>query len=274
MVMRDVVRIDETRCDGCGLCVTACAEGAIALVEGKARLVSAAHCDGLGACLGHCPQGAITVERAETAPFDEAAVARRPGPIAPAAAQPAHGVGACPGSRAVSFDAPASALEQDAAGRPSALRHWPVQLHLVAPAAPYFQGADVLLAADCVAYAVGDFHRDHLAGRSLAIACPKLDVRQEVYLEKLVAMIDEAEIASLTVMVMEVPCCGGLVRLAHLAAARASRRIPVEVVVAGIRGGIVNQDPTGRRGGRLELPTLVPAPAGTPSLQCEKSDRS
>ncbi|TAM49446.1 MAG: 4Fe-4S ferredoxin [Acidobacteria bacterium] len=262
-MMRDVVRIDEARCDGCGLCVTACAEGAIALVEGKALLVSEAHCDGLGACLGHCPQDAITVARAEAAPFDGAA-----------AAQPAHGAGACPGSRAVSFAEPARRPGADAAGHPSALRHWPVQLHLVAPAAPYFRGADVLLAADCVAYAVGGFHRDHLAGRSLAIACPKLDVRQEVYLEKLVAMIDEAEIASLTVMVMEVPCCGGLVQLARLAAARASRRIPVDVVVAGIRGDIVSRSRADRPAGGLRLPTLTPAPAGRSSLEWEKSDRS
>ena len=274
MAMRDVIRIDEAKCDGCGLCVVACAEVAIALVDGKARLVAESHCDGLGACLGHCPQGAITVERAEAAPFDEAAAVRQPVPVANAAAGLAGGFAACPGSRTVSFEVPGPPSGLDGAVRPSALRHWPVQLHLLAPAAPYFRGADVLLAADCVAYAVGDFHRDHLAGRSLALACPKLDAHQEIYLEKLVAMIDEAEITSLTVMVMEVPCCGGLVRLAHLAAARASRRVPVEVVVAGIRGGIVNRDPAGRRGGRLELPTLVPAPAGTPSLQCEKSDRS
>ncbi len=259
MVMRDVVRIDETKCDGCGLCVTACAEGAIALVDGKARLVSESHCDGLGACLGHCPQGAITVERVEAPPFDETAAAPRPRPAPPPAMRPVHAVSGCPGSRAVSFDAPAPALEQDVAGQPSALRHWPVQLHLLAPTAQYFQGADVLLAADCVAYAVGDFHRDHLAGRSLAIACPKLDARQEVYVEKLVAMIDEAKIASLTVMVMEVPCCGGLVQLARLAAARASRRVPVEVVVAGIRGDIVRDDaepPTPRAFRGVSLPRL------------------
>ena len=259
MVMRDVVRIDETKCDGCGLCVTACAEGAIALVDGKARLVSESHCDGLGACLGHCPQGAITVERVEAPPFDETAAAPRPRPAPPPAMGPVHAVSGCPGSRAVSFAAPDLTPRPDAAGQPSALRHWPVQLHLVAPAAPYFQGADVLLAADCVAYAVGDFHRDHLAGRSLAIACPKLDARQEIYLEKLVAMIDDAKIASLTVMVMEVPCCGGLVQLARLAAARASRRVPVEVVVAGIRGDIARDDaepPTPRAFRGVSLPRL------------------
>ena len=234
-MMRDVVRIDEAKCDGCGLCVGACAEGAIALVDGKAQLVDESHCDGLGACLGRCPQGAITVERVEAAPFAEAAAAHRPAPAA-------TGFAACPGSRALSFGEPAPLPGRDAAGQPSALRHWPVQLHLLAPAAPCFRGADVLLAADCVAYAVGDFHRDHLAGRSLAIACPKLDTRQDVYLEKLVAMIDEAKIASLTVMVMEVPCCGGLLRLAQLARARAVRQVPIHTLVVGIRGEIVRED--------------------------------
>ncbi len=252
-MMRDVVRIDEAKCDGCGLCMGACAEGAITLVDGKAQLVDESHCDGLGACLGRCPQGAITVERVETAPFAEAAGARRPGPAVPAAAKSAGVFAACPGSRPVSFAAPAPPHGQDVAGRPPALRHWPVQLHLVAPAAPHFQGADVLLAADCVAYAVGDFHRDHLAGRSLAIACPKLDTHQEVYLEKLVAMIDEAKIASLTVMVMEVPCCGGLLRLAQLARARAVRQVPIHTLVVGIRGDIVHDD--------AALPT-PPSPRG------------
>jgi NAD-dependent dihydropyrimidine dehydrogenase PreA subunit len=238
MAFREIIRIDEERCDGCGLCVPACAEGAIALVDGKARLVSESFCDGLGACLGHCPQGAITIERIEAGPFDEVAVARHlarppvPETVPVAAA-------ACPGSRELSFEAHAPAPAGSDGPRPSTLRQWPVQLHLVSPAAPYFRGADVLLAADCVAYAVGDFHRDHLAGRSLAIACPKLDAHQEIYLEKLVALIDGAGIASLTVMVMEVPCCGGLLRLAQSAAARAARQVPVRSLVVGIKGEIL-----------------------------------
>jgi NAD-dependent dihydropyrimidine dehydrogenase PreA subunit len=238
MVPRDVIRIDETLCDGCGLCIEACAEGAIALVDGKARLVSESYCDGLGACLGHCPQGAITVERSAAAPF---------GSPAPDRAER-------PGSRAAGFGRLAAAGH--GAATPSALRHWPVQLHLVAPSAPCYRGADVLLAADCVAYAVGDFHGRYLAGRSLAIACPKLDVRQEVYLDKLVAMIDEAEIASLTVMVMEVPCCGGLVRLAAAASARAAREVPVRTVVVGAGGEILGGGPLAG-----EAPGARPTPA-------------
>ena len=139
----------------------------------------------------------------------------------------------------MSFAAPRPADNPPGEPGPSGLRQWPVQLHLVPPSAPCFRGADVLLAADCVAYAVGDFHRVHLAGRALAIACPKLDSHQDAYIEKLVAMIDEAEIASLTVMVMEVPCCGGLVQLARLACARASRSIPVSVRMVGVRGDIL-----------------------------------
>ncbi|HVN32742.1 MAG TPA: 4Fe-4S binding protein [Thermoanaerobaculaceae bacterium] len=237
MPLREIIRIDEELCDGCGLCVPACAEGAIALVDGKARLLSERLCDGLGACLGHCPQGAITVERAEVVDFDGMAAARH-------RTTPAAAFAACPGSREASFEA--EAPEGGDESRPSALRQWPVQLHLVSPAAPHFTGADVLLAADCVAYAVGDFHHDHLAGRALAIACPKLDVHQEIYLEKLVALIDDAKIASLTVMVMEVPCCGGLVRLAHAAAARAARPVPVRSLVVGVRGKILADATTSR----------------------------
>ena len=232
MPLREIIRIDGERCDGCGLCVPACAEGAIAVVDGKARLVSESLCDGLGACLGHCPQGAITIERVDVE-RDELAVARRPGRT-PAAGST---FAACPGSREASFDAPAP--RDGDRSSPSTLRQWPVQLHLVSPAALHFAGADVLLAADCVAYAVGDFHRDHLAGRSLAIACPKLDAHQEIYLEKLIALIDDAGIASLTVMVMEVPCCAGLVRLAQAAVARAARRASIRCLVVGVRGDIL-----------------------------------
>jgi len=252
MPIRDVVEIDEDLCDGCGDCVTACAEGAITIISGKARLVSDVYCDGLGACLGHCPQGAITVIRREAGDFDETAVARRLAEIdgapheAPKTAFPvmgqAQGAG-CPGSRATMRVVEVPGDAAPATSLPSQLRHWPVQLHLVPPTAPFFCGADVLLAADCVAFAVADFHRHHLAGRSLAIACPKLDSNQEIYLEKLVAMIDQAGIRSLRVMIMEVPCCGGLARLAEAAAGRALRKIPVEVTVVGTGGRVLGAYP-------------------------------
>jgi len=254
MAVREVIEIDESLCDGCGDCVTACAEGAIAIIDGKARLISDVYCDGLGVCLGHCPQGAITVIRREADAFDEAEVdlhlAKTRASLPSSAPRPSLNVvaqspiaagGGCPGSRAQTLNPVAPPTGSGAAGPSSQLRHWPVQLHLVPPTAPFFQGADILLAADCVAFAVGDFHTRFLAGSSLAIACPKLDSNQEIYLEKLVAMIDDAEIKSLRVMVMEVPCCGGLVRLAEEALRRARGTVPVECLVVSTQGMILGE---------------------------------
>ncbi len=252
MAIRQVIEIDEKLCDGCGDCVTACAEGAIEIIDGKARLVSDVYCDGLGACLGHCPQGALTVIEREADSFDEGAVEQRLAelragstaaalPIMQVVSQPSPTSGGCPGSRAQMHETVAPSPPTLGSGPASQLRHWPVQLHLVPPTAPFFQDADVLLAADCVAFAVGDFHQRHLAGHSLAIACPKLDVNQEMYIQKLVAMIDLAKIKSLKVMVMEVPCCGGLVRLAEEALARAHGDVPVECLVVGTQGAILGE---------------------------------
>lgn len=241
MPVRDVVEIDERLCDGCGDCVPSCAEGAIRIVGGKARLISDLYCDGLGACLGHCPQGAISVVRREADPFNREVVeghraaSRSPLPPAWAAGLPVSGLqsaATCPGSRVA---APSQASDPEAASR---LRQWPVQLHLLPPTAPFLAGAEVLLAADCVAYAVGGFHQRHLQGRALAIACPKLDTRQEAYVAKLAEMIDHGGIRALEVMVMEVPCCAGLVRLAREALARAGRQIPLRVSVAGVNGEV------------------------------------
>jgi NAD-dependent dihydropyrimidine dehydrogenase PreA subunit len=253
MAVREVIKIDEKLCDGCGDCVTACAEGAIEIIDGKARLVSDVYCDGLGACLGHCPQGALTVIEREADSFDEEAVERRladlrtgsPAPDRPmmqVVAQPPAMGGGCPGSRAQMHEpaAPSSPFVPGS-GPASQLRHWPVQLHLVPPTAPFFQDADVLLAADCVAFAVADFHQRFLAGHSLAIACPKLDANQEIYIQKLVAMIDQARIKSLKVMVMEVPCCGGLVRLVEEALHRSQHDVPVECLVVGTQGALLGE---------------------------------
>lgn len=254
MPVRQVIRIDEEKCDGCGQCVTACAEGAIAVTNGKARLVSETYCDGLGACLGECPRGAITLESVEAPAFDEAAVKQhlaatgRAGHApatshAPVGAVPVHADhGGCPGSRALSFAPAASAEPVGAtAPRPSQLRQWPVQLHLLNPVAPYLHAADLLLAADCTAFALGDFHRDYLSGKALAIACPKLDSAQDSYLAKLTAMIDQAKINTITVLIMEVPCCSGLLQLARRAVAQASRKVPVKVVVVGLQGQITQE---------------------------------
>jgi len=252
MATREIIRIDEELCDGCGECVPSCAEGAIAIVDGKARLISEVYCDGMGACLGHCPRGAISIEEVEAAAFDPEAVERhlaasRPfppaaRPVLPSAA-PVHQMSACPGSQARSWSQDAAPAPEAVSGpSPSALRQWPVQLHLLAPTAPYLNGAELLLAADCVAFAVGDFHERFLAGRKLAIACPKLDSEQQRYLDKLVAMIDHGGLTSLTVVVMEVPCCSGLVRLALEAAARATRRVPVRRIVVSVTGETLADD--------------------------------
>jgi NAD-dependent dihydropyrimidine dehydrogenase PreA subunit len=265
MAMRKIVRIDEDLCNGCGQCVPSCAEGAIQIIDGKARLVGENLCDGLGACLGDCPEGAITIEEREAEEFDETAVERhlagmkKPAPEAeagsatpaPLAAMPAghhHGPagGGCPGSRMMQFASAAergrAAPDEASAGQPSELRQWPIQLHLVPPMAPYFQGAHVLLAADCTAFAAGDFHARFLRGKALAVACPKLDQGQEAYLQKLVALFDQARIDTLTVLVMQVPCCAGLVALAREAAARAQRKVPIKQVVVGVQGELLKEE--------------------------------
>jgi len=283
---RNIITIDEDKCTGCELCIPNCPEGAIQMIDGKARLVSDLFCDGLGACLGHCPEDAITIEEREAEPYDEIKVMENivkhgentilahlkhlkehgeseyfkqavgflaekgiENPLLKemsAAASHAHGAhGGCPGARSMQFGAtaPAAASEEDDGGvRPSALSHWPIQLHLLSPMAPQYQGADVLLAADCTAYAAGDFHKDHLKGKALAIACPKLDQGQEVYVEKIKALIDEAKINTLTVMIMEVPCCGGLLQIAQQAASQASRKVPLKCMVVGIQGDILKED--------------------------------
>jgi len=229
MVKRKIIKIDEDKCDGCGLCVPACAEGALQIVDGKARLVSDKYCDGLGACLGECPQDAISFEEREAEEFDEEAVKER----LEKEHDKAHHQG-CPGSAMQEFK------KEEA--RASELHHWPVQLHLINPLAPYFQGSDLVLSADCVAYAYGDFHRSLLKGKSLIIACPKLDEGKDVYIAKISALIDQAKINTLTVVMMEVPCCGGLLQIAKEGAANAKRVVPIKSVVIGIRGEFLREE--------------------------------
>ncbi len=256
-MIREIVKIDEEKCDGCGLCVPACAEGAIKIIDGKAKLIADNLCDGLGACLGHCPKDAIIVEKRDADKFDEEAVdqhlkqiGREPVGHAPAA-PPAHAHGGgCPSARVMNFSgggcpsaavkqhsAPATAQADSAGQRPSELRQWPVQMHLVPPTAPFLQGADLLLAADCAPFAYADFHKDMLKGKALLIGCPKLDDGQ-AYLQKLTAMLQHNDIKSLTVVIMEVPCCSGLNALARQAVAASGKDVPVETVVVGIQGGL------------------------------------
>jgi len=199
---RDILKIDEELCNGCGLCVPNCQEGALKIIDGKARLVSELLCDGLGACIGYCPEGAITIEKREAEPFSQPVLS----------------------------------------DLPSELRQWPVQMHLLNPNAPYFLGADLLLAADCTAFSSGNFHRGFLKGKSLAIACPKLDQGIDVYTGKLTAMIDTAKVNTITVMMMEVPCCGGLLQIVKTALARSTRKVPVKQIIISISGEVLKDE--------------------------------
>lgn len=293
-MLRDIITIDEELCDGCGDCVPNCHEGALQIIDGKARLVSELMCDGLGACLGHCHTGALFIEKKDVPEYDEIAVIKAMIPQgyntiiahlkhlkdhdektfvkqaigylrtveedlpfsvgdimdelhgktpAPQFAQMKmagnHG-GGCPGSRPQQFEVKPENLSV-AQPQASELTQWPVQMHLINPAMSAFAGADLMVAADCVAFSLGDFHQKWLKGKKLAIACPKLDDGQQIYYDKLLALIDDAKVNTITVMIMEVPCCGGLQALVKKAAADANRKVPVKAVVVGVRGDIISE---------------------------------
>jgi len=289
---RDMIKIEDDKCNGCGQCVPNCHEGALQIIDGKVRLVSDLMCDGLGACVGHCPEGAITIERREAEPYDEAKVMEiivtkgfntvvahlrhlrehnetvflkqgmawlianesKLGFIVDNVKKAVHEQenttaeagcnGGCPGSRTVIFD-PAEikmADPQKTGSSQSQLRQWPLQLHLINPGASHFAGSDLLVASDCSAFSVGDFHQNWLKNRTLVIACPKLDQGKEIYLQKFIALIDQAKVNTITVMIMEVPCCGGLLSLVEMAIARSSRKVPVKAVTVSIRGEIISEE--------------------------------
>ena len=231
---RRIIQIDEEKCNGCGACATACHEGAIAMINGKARLMREDYCDGLGDCLPACPANAISFEEREAPAYDEAAVRASKIRRAAHTSLPCG----CPGtqSRQIKHDtAPAGARYVPAASR---LSQWPVQIKLVPPTAPYFDGADLLIAADCTAYAYGNFHNDFIRGRITLIGCPKLDGID--YAEKLTAVITENDIKSVTVVRMEVPCCGGLENAVHRALAASGKSIPRRVVTVTTDGRLKN----------------------------------
>jgi len=286
MAIRTMVHIDEDKCDGCGLCVPDCAEGALQIIDGKAKLVSDIYCDGLGACLGSCPRDAITMVDREADEYDEEAVGERlkelgrdpldsshdqihentaresascaesevedlacgcPGTMsksfdrpkpAPAASRAGGG---CPGARTRSFNKPDQAQQSDQAGPvASRLGNWPVQIMLVPPNAPYLDGADLLIAADCAPFAYGDFHRRFMEGKVLLVGCPKLDNTQ-IYLDKLGHMFRENNIKSISVVYMEVPCCTGIVQLVQEALRKSGANIPTTLYRVGIKGDFVEE---------------------------------
>ena len=236
-IVRDIVIIDEDKCDGCGACVPACAEGALRIIDGKARLVSELYCDGLGACLGECPRGAIRVEKREASEFDEEAARKHVEHSAGPKECPDVDVNrSCP---AVSAEAarPAGGAGTREEGR-KGLPNWPIQLGLVSPSSSFLHGADLLLAADCTGYSYDGF-RDLTAGRVVLVACPKLD-DTHAHLSKLTAILSQSTVNSITVLRMEVPCCSGLVRLASEAVRQSGRDVPIDVLVVGIDGQLMD----------------------------------
>jgi len=291
-MIREIIKIDDELCDGCGNCVPNCHEGALQIIDGKARLISELMCDGLGACIGHCPQGAITIEEREAEEYDEVTTISQmikagkatvfahlkhlqdhnetgylqqalgfikanheamPFEIsevhellhaAPKKEASAGGcsTGNCPGAAPMSFDAAGLKMAAPTSEVPSALTQWPVQMHLINPAASYFQGADLLVAADCAGFSYGNFHNDFIKGRKMVIACPKLDHGTDSYIEKLVTLINVSKVNTITVVIMEVPCCGGLSRMVQMATQMASRKVPVKEVVIGIKGDVLSEE--------------------------------
>lgn len=242
-VQRKIIRIDEQKCNGCGLCVPSCAEGALQIVDGKARLVKESYCDGLGACLGECPQDAIIMEEREADAFDEAAVTARQataGP-SPTPAEEDRLPCGCPGSLAQTFEPASQAAESPAEAQPAELRQWPIQLHLVSPDAPYWDNADLLVLADCVAVAYGGLQSELVRGRRLVLACPKLDDTSP-YVDKLAAILSRHSVRSLLVAHMDVPCCTGIVRMAQQALEQSGASVPLTTVKVGLRGEVIERD--------------------------------
>ncbi len=231
-MIRKIIKIDEEKCNGCGACVSACHEGAIGLVDGKAKLLRDDYCDGLGDCLPTCPTGAITFEKREAADYNEKAVMENK--------LKKHGIAhhsGCPGSRLSRIMHEHSSHNEVKAE--SRLSQWPVQIKLVPVNAPYFNGADLLIAADCTAFAYGNFHNDFIKDKITLIGCPKLDSVD--YSEKLTAILTVNDIRSLTVVRMEVPCCGGIQMAVQKALDASGKRIPLNVTVISTDGKIINK---------------------------------
>ena len=254
MVLRNIVKIDEEKCNGCGQCVDACVEGAIEIIDGKAKLVNEIYCDGLGACLGECPQEAITIEQREADAFDEEAIqmhlAAKSNSAQDNLSQEAethedkHEGFKCPGSMTKTLKQKLKSAPTIDAEMTSQLSHWPVQLKLVSPLAPYFKNADLLLVADCVPFAMADFHNRLLFGKSIVIGCPKLDDSKS-YIEKLTEIIKVASLKSLTVVHMEVPCCFGLTHIAREAITRSGVNLTFEDITVDLNGNISKTETSG-----------------------------
>lgn len=259
---RKIIEINEELCNGCGNCVTGCSEGALKIINGKAKVVNDKFCDGFGDCIGHCPTGALKIVERDTVEFDETAVenhlrsnfgeeavgkmkeVQKKHAHAPGNENAGHAHGGCPSARFMNFkgDNAKNSAADDNGNSPagvvnSELRQWPVQLHLVSPAHPAFMNCDILMAADCVAFTFGDFHRKLLKGKTLAVMCPKLD-DTDGYVEKLTEIFKNNNIKSVTCAVMEVPCCSGLLRIVKTALAESGADIPLKTITIGVDGSV------------------------------------
>lgn len=266
---RKIVKIDEDKCTGCGLCVPNCHEQAIKIINGKARLVSDVYCDGLGACLGECPEGALSLEEREAARFDEkkvlenlvqketAAIEDHLKKLAAGGDSELHkgysdflkmlrgdnAIDSCPGVAPVAWEKVTSRTGNSVENAcRSELASWPIQLHLINPYADFFTGADIVLAADCVAYAFAQFHNRFLRGKIPAIACPKLDSDTDVYVDKICRLIDEAKINTITAIMMQVPCCRGLLHITASALEKSKRKVPVKAVIISTQGEVLSDE--------------------------------
>lgn len=250
---REIIKIDEEKCDGCGLCIPSCPEGALQIIDGKAKLVKESFCDGLGACLGDCPQGALTIIEVEVDEYDEEGVIAHIKDESPELLEkhmahlkahadelPKHhshaGITSCPSAQMLHWEKKDEAVEKKAIIN-SELRQWPIQLHLVPPSAPYFKNADLALVADCVPFAYPNFHTDFLKGHAIAIGCPKLD-DNGAYIDKVAQILENSDIKSLKVIIMEVPCCYGLINIAREALKKSGKSLPLESAVIGIKGEV------------------------------------
>ena len=242
-IMRKIIEIDDERCDGCGQCVPSCAEGAIEVVDGKARIVAEKYCDGLGACMGDCPNGALKIVEREAEDFDEEAVEQYLKEKAEKPTETPLACG-CPSTQVQTF-IPSSPGGEPVAdnlktGGTSALEHWPVQINLVPPTAPFLKGADLLIAADCVPVAYPNFHQDFLKGKVVMVGCPKFD-DIEAYIQKFTDIFKIADIKNITALVMEVPCCSALPVIIEKAMDAAGKKIPIERIVISTRGEILKK---------------------------------
>ena len=240
MVLRNIIRIDEKKCNGCGLCIPACAEGALKIIDGKARLVKDIYCDGLGACLGKCPQDAITIIQREAEEFNEKAAEEHMKTIQKAPTVHTRSSG-CPSTQTMQFKKEEEPSTNITEKRESRLSTWPIQLKLMPPNAPFLKNADLLIAADCVPFAYVDFHEDMLKNRTLAVGCPKLD-DASLYRNKLAEIFRMSNIKSVTVVNMEVPCCFGLHRLVKEAIELSGKTVPLRQETISIKGEKIAQN--------------------------------